>query len=655
MKASEKSLSIKAMLLAFFLAAFPAPILHAQEEGTDATHLFEAETLRLAETQSKETRAEFDQRTKGIVQCADQRPQQIGDVVQFNVMNIALNQFEKRSGVLRKIGTHCYVFVEQGRTLTPAVLDKIVHDFDEQIYPTNIANFGTEWNPGIDGDPRITLFLLDIHDNYNPGSNQLAFTAGYFFSGDEYTHEKSASSNEREILYIDLYPGDPAKPNFMSVVAHEFQHMIHWHHDPKENPWINESMSQLASYLNGYGHPTQLSSFFRNPDNDLFSWSPETMIANYGQAYLFSYYMSTHLASTQAARQTLTRSIVEEKSDGIIGVEKAFAKCGIKSSFADVFRDFCVANYLNDSSFAGGLFGYGNTFPQMQLPILRTHDQAVVSDKGTVKLWSACAVKINIAGVSSGFLNVSFGGGVQASKTSKNLCNNFDVAAILIDSKHRAPTKLEWLTIRNYQAHQTLKTPAGSHDTLMLVIVNRGPSGQSEVSFARNSTPVQFAYSVNKAAAETPVTHVASVNGPGGKSGKGSVQRVASGHSAPSHANRRAIHSMMETQASRSAPETPSSADGVNAAVDGIMVPAELDKLSGEDEQIISSMRSMLEAGDSGCIEDFFSVHTAATPTGQANLHSLRTMIIDLVRFEVFQNNHPELEPFIQRLLDIGK
>ncbi|MFZ2955322.1 MAG: hypothetical protein WA705_00300 [Candidatus Ozemobacteraceae bacterium] len=625
---------VKLLLVACFLGLFQTSPLSAQEEPTDATHLFEEETRRLAESETKETRAEFDQRTKGILQYADQRPQQVGNTAQFNVLNIAANRFEKRSGILRKVGIHCYAYVEQGRSILPGTLERLVRDFDEKIYPTNRANFGTEWNPGIDGDPRVTLFFLDIHDRYNPGANQLAYTSGYFFSGDEYTREKNSNSNEREMLYLDLYPGDPSKPEYMRVVAHEFQHMIHWHHDPKENPWVNESMSQLASYLNGNGHPSQLLAFYRNPDNNLFAWSPETMVANYGQAYLFSFYMACHLVTTQEERRALTRSIVEENTDGIQGIEKAFARRGIKSSFEEVFRNFCVANYVNDPSFAGGMYGYAKYFPQMKLPLMRTHDQATVSDKGTVKLWSARAVKINLS-AHTGPISVSFGGGIQVAKSSKAACNAFDVAAVLIDSKRRAPSKLEWLTVKNYQARQTLRTPAGSHDTLMLVFVNRGPDASKvEMNFARNAPPVQFAYAVNAAR-------------------KGTAQRVAAVQPKATRSKRPAIRCMMEEQSSRAAPEafTAGSTDGLNAAVEGIAIPAELDRLSGEDEQIIDSIRCLLEAGDSGPLEDFLEVYSKTNPAGKNNLASLRSKIIDLVRFEVFQNNHAELDPFIQRLL----
>ena len=36
------------------------------------------------------------------------------------------------------------------------------------------------------------------------------------------------------------------------VLAHEFQHMIHWKQDRNETSWMNEGFSEVAVLLNGY-------------------------------------------------------------------------------------------------------------------------------------------------------------------------------------------------------------------------------------------------------------------------------------------------------------------------------------------------------------------------------------------------------------------
>lgn len=622
--------SLRSIFLGLLLAvatALPAPA----QEYLDATHLFEEETRRLAETETKETLAEFDLRTRGQVQEADRRPPMVGDVIPFNCINLANNQPMRLNAVLKKIGKHCYIYLEQGRNIDSATITQIAEQFDNRIYPTTTSHFGTEWNPGIDGDPRITIFLLDIRDRYDPANKQYNFTGGYFYSGNEYPVSKSANSNQREMLYMDIYPSKPGSKDFLSTLAHEFQHMIHWHHDPKEAQWFNESMSQYASFVNGYGHPSQLLFFYRNPDNNLLAWAPETMVTNYGQTYLMGYFMATHLAKTAADQKSLTRALVEENADGSLGIERVFKRKGIKLTFGQVFSAFSVANYVNESGFANGLYGYGNVFPNMRLPLFKSHESLPASGRGTIKPWSARAVRVALKNT-RGPISIGFGGGRQFAKTSQSSQNSFDVAAVLT-SKNQPP-KLEWLPVRNYQSQATLKTPADGYDSLLLVFVHKGPTGKIETTFAQKAPTVEFGYSVGTTKA--PVVARSS-----GSSRSRSGRRL----------DRSVMRSMMEAQIDRAEPRfaSPSASDTFSATVESVVIPHELDQMNAEDEQIVDSLRDFLESGDTSPLDDFLAVYAQANPQGKANLGSLRAKIIDLLSFEVSQNDHAELTPYLER------
>src|SRR5207237_3092571 len=120
--------------------------------------------------------------------------------------------------------------------------------FENSIYPTDRALFGSEWTPGVDNDPHITVLFSPLRG-----------AGGSYSAADEYTKAVNPFSNEREMIYISTAGG---WNGLESTLAHEFQHMIHWHEHPNQDIWLNEGSSVLASALHGY--PVQsLGSAFR--------------------------------------------------------------------------------------------------------------------------------------------------------------------------------------------------------------------------------------------------------------------------------------------------------------------------------------------------------------------------------------------------------
>ncbi|MBF0410625.1 MAG: hypothetical protein HQM10_24995 [Candidatus Riflebacteria bacterium] len=603
-------------------------------EGFDATHLFEERVKRLAKEEAKETLSEFELRTKGFVQNADVRPKQVGDVEQFNCFNIGKMEFEKIPAVLKKIGKNCYIYLEQGKNLSEQVLNKIVYQFDEYIYPTTTSYFGKEWNPGIDGDPKICLFFLDIRDGFDPSKSQLNYTSGYFFAGDEYSKEKEPMSNQREMLYLDIYPSNPEKKEYMSVVAHELQHMIHWHHDAMEHNWINESMSQLASFLNGFGHPQQVLSFWRNSDNNMLAWSESTMIANYGQVYMYGLYLATQLASDQASRKSLLRTIVECDLDGSAGILKAFKSKNIPISFQGIFSNFCVACFVNDPSFAKGLFSYKNFYPGIRLSSTRIFNRQPFSVKSSVKPWSARAFRFNLQGI-TGPIMISFQGAKQQADDQSKSSNSYAIAAILQDSKNRVPKKMEWLTLNNCKTDQILKTPAGQHDSLQVIVVNRGPVGKIEMAFAVSApaAPISFSVTIKNNRPSTSSNVVV----------------------ARSKMNKKVMRSVVEMIASQNEPLL-SRIPGMNpdidisASVESAELPAKIDHLNNQEEDILETVRYSIEDNEYWPFEDFVEIYQSSGREGKNNLYSLKNKLTDLLKFEATQNNSLELNTWLEKI-----
>ncbi|MCB0168413.1 MAG: immune inhibitor A [Anaerolineae bacterium] len=234
---------------------------------------------------------------------------------------------------------HAYWWVQQGFNVVTGDLQRSAEQFETQTYPTNREFFGSEWTPGIDNDERVHIFMGDV-----PG------VAGYFSASNSYSHLAEPYSNEREMFFINASSVSPGNDYFDSVLAHEFQHMIHWHQDRNEDTWVNEGLSELASFLNGYGPSSFVGSYTGIPDTQLNSWTSSP--ADYGAGFLFMAYF------LQRYGEEMTKAVVAHPQNGIAGFNVVLAEHNRPEKFTDIFADFLVANYLDDPDLDDGRYGY---------------------------------------------------------------------------------------------------------------------------------------------------------------------------------------------------------------------------------------------------------------------------------------------------------
>ncbi len=263
---------------------------------------------------------------------------QLGDQQTFWVSESdPLLHFEE-TAVLRYVGEHSYWWVQDGYGVPDAAIVSSAQAFEDKIYPTNRAFFGSEWSPGVDGDPRIHVFIGNV-----PG------VGGYFYSVNEYSKQINPYSNEKEMFYININAAQPGTDYLDSILAHEFQHMIHWHNDANEDTWINEGLSELAMALNGYDTGGVAYSFTQNPDTQLNAWgnTPNASITHYGGSYLFMSYFLERFG------EDLMRQVVALPDNGTTGFDIALSQAGRSEKFDDVFADWLVANYLDSSAPTG--------------------------------------------------------------------------------------------------------------------------------------------------------------------------------------------------------------------------------------------------------------------------------------------------------------
>ena len=203
------------------------------------------------------------------------------------------------------------------------------------IYTLDTENFGPPPDE-LDNDDHIYIFYSEL------GSFQGSTFDGYFSVFNEYTEEEAQQlgghSNEVEMFYMSCNPGDPVSPLRISVLAHEFEHMIHWAADPNEESWVDEGCAEYAMLL--FGVPDPLVSFPGNSDNDLTSWNNQ--FADYVKTFMFFTYLADHFGGAD-----MIRAIVQEPANSIDGVANALANNGYQIPFPAVFINWTIANYYH--------------------------------------------------------------------------------------------------------------------------------------------------------------------------------------------------------------------------------------------------------------------------------------------------------------------
>lgn len=639
---AKAGLILAIMILCCSFAA--AEIIQPEETAFDATSFFKKQAEQFFPDDAGEIEEAQEQAASpvekllaesGIMAYADRKTPEVGDVEIFNTLDLATNKPMRIRATLKKIGTHCYIYLEQGQRVDTNTITNIAAHFDRKIVPQVRSMFGSEWSPGIDGDKRITLLLLDIKDSYNPNRGQRNFTSGYFNAGDEIPRSKNPQSNQREMLYLDTYPGKAGSKKFLSVLAHEFQHMVHWYHDPKEFDWVDESLSQLAPFLCGYGHPSQLMAFVRSPDNNLCAWANETTLANYGQVYLWAYYIATHISSTDERRRAFVRRMVDQKSQGLSGLNAAIKKQKIKNNVANIFRSFSLANYLNDSRIARGAYGYDKHLAKLRIrPDLRVSGFPV-RGKSSVKPWSARAVNIDqVSAIRGKEVHINFSGQqVSAGKYS----NRFDVAFVSYASNRKSLPMVEWLTIRQFKASSKVKVPA-AHDRAFILVVNRGSTVmKAEQTYARGAKSAVFSFSLSHDGAPVAAR----------RSSSSSSTRRVSRNSA-----RRMLDEIVQSPFNDDfSADILAQKDDSEENQDNLAMELAFQKISDSEDELVAQVRDDIVAGDTGLLQLIIEVYRSQNEEGRQKLQPLKNRILDILKFEELQGNET-VAGFIQQLSD---
>lgn len=429
---------------------------------------FRGKARELAEKFSRETRDEALRRLHGDVSFADRPDPEIGQEETFQVDKTGGDGKKPLKAVLKVIGRHCYVYLEKGRRIDEVKLKKVAQMFDQRIYPQTTATFGSEWKPGIDGDPRITLLLLGGMQGCD----------GFFYPGDEYTVEKEPGSNEREMLYLSTERMGDLNDFMGHLVAHELQHMIHWHNDANEMFWVDEAMAEYAATL-FERMPWTAEEFFAAADRNLLDWEDTRGAENYGHVFLFIDFLLSRPVLSDAARVKLVREIVKGKSAGVKGVVEAMAKVSNKLLFEEVFRDFSAATFIHDAfkgqhpyKFSAFVTRNLLKYKQQTVAPRRTFKTASGNGKGKVSMWSAAGYEFSLQ-KQPAKLQLKFSGATVKNSRGNNA---FWLGLALADSAGRQAPQLLWLKAAGNRIEKIVNlSPEKKFDRLLLIVCNQGP------------------------------------------------------------------------------------------------------------------------------------------------------------------------------------
>ena len=331
----------------------PTPeVLRTGELPTDETLLVLENTIA-----PENDPVELAERLKGIENIPDTvpaplEPYQVGDQRSFWVTDNDTDESSQHEAVLRYVGDIVYFWVEEGMEYDQGDLDRLAKTFEDEIVPTDRNFFGNEWIPGIDNDPHIYIL-------YTRGLGSTV--AGYFSSQDEVHPLAAEHSNAAEMFLINADNQLLTDEYVYGVLAHEFQHMIHWYRDRNETSWINEGMSELASLLNGYHYGGFVDEYTNNPDHQLNDWPNDQNATTpfYGSGLYFVTYFLERFGNEA------TQALVADPTNGLDSVEDVLVKENAIDPLTsepitadDVVLDWVIANYLGDSNVADGRYAY---------------------------------------------------------------------------------------------------------------------------------------------------------------------------------------------------------------------------------------------------------------------------------------------------------
>jgi hypothetical protein len=317
-------------------------------------------------------------------------PIPVGTVRSFWASNVDDNSNFQVQALLAHASEHVYFWVEKGVDFDLGDVESLVRVFEQRSYPTNREFFGPEWTPGVDGDVHLyVLFAGNLGDGI----------AGYYSSNDEYAPIVRQYSNGHEMFYMNADTVTLDDEFTDSVMAHEFQHMIHWYRDRNEQSWMNEGFSTLSELLNGFDIGGADWAYSVDPDIPLTYWPSPVESRHYGQSFLFLAYFLDRFG------EEATRALVADTYNGLDSIDRVLADLGASDPSSgravtadDVYADWSVAAMINDPAIDDGLYAYDRVPAAPSLALSDEFDVCPLQETRSVEQYGLDGISIRCPG-----------------------------------------------------------------------------------------------------------------------------------------------------------------------------------------------------------------------------------------------------------------
>ncbi|MFA5165747.1 MAG: hypothetical protein WC449_00375 [Candidatus Paceibacterota bacterium] len=349
----------------------------------------------------------------------------------------------KRSTIstnLSRVSGRAYFYIDSNfwsklndieRTRVHSALSDLAQEYDAHIYPKITEFYGSEWNPGIDKDPKVYFVFHEMSNN----------TAGYFREKDQYDKLQVPNSNQKEVVFLNAEY--LLSPNIKSYLAHEFTHLAIFNRKTRingngEEVWVQELLAEYTPTLLGYNEvPTdntylekRVRKFTEDSSKSIVDWQNDA--AGYAAGSIFIHY------AVDQYGPGLLKALYRSPYTGISGFNDALRTVGAKENFQEVFNNWTVANFLNDCSLSSS-FCYKNAILKKMRVVpmvnfLPTKGESKFYFSDTMPNWSAKWYKI-VGGI--GNLRIEFSGNssdkfvvpyILQSKDGKNKIGYIDLA-----------------------------------------------------------------------------------------------------------------------------------------------------------------------------------------------------------------------------------
>jgi len=289
-----------------------------------------------------------------------------GDRRTFKVFN-ADGKFDEVKAVAEYVGDEVALFVEEGGSsgFTAGDLSAFADRFDDVIHPTVTGAFGDASD--LDRNDRVVILFTSTVNKLTPRGSQ-GFVGGFFYGIDLLPGRDG--SNGGEVFYT-LVP-DPnatfsdARPKAKlleivpAILAHEFQHMVHFNEriltlktEANEALWLSEGLAQMAEELvaRAYvaagnaggadifrsGNRGRARRYLQDPsETSLIFGSGQGSLAERGAAWLHVLYLASQGGEGVLGQLTRTTRI---------GVDNITSRTG--KDWPGVLVDWWSATYLD--------------------------------------------------------------------------------------------------------------------------------------------------------------------------------------------------------------------------------------------------------------------------------------------------------------------